>query len=345
MNVYIDRVPVTLRLYSISEQYFINLFEFALILSDFNKHFSPEWVDTHNIIHVLSESSYTVEELTFSRSNPDITSAIVIDVTLFLDGREVFVNAYLIEDDVFFEFDTIAEALGLVVDNDSENTVKIFTNQALAGESARIRNLDPSLPMIALTFDDGPSTMTIEILDILEQHNVVATFYVLGSLVERHSDIVLRAFNMGCEIANHTWSHISADNASADSLRSQLLRTRNEIESIIGVPSASFRPPFGRITTILQDVTGELGYPIILWSIDPSDYLDISPEHIYDHIMERVQDRDIILLHDIYDRSLDATRRLVPSLIEQGFQFVTVSELLYFSNITPNPGGTYRHGR
>jgi len=199
--------------------------------------------------------------------------------------------------------------------------------------------------MIALTFDDGPSKITIEILDILEEHNIVATFYVLGSLVARHSDTIIRAHNMGNEIANHTWSHISADNASADSLRSQLQRTRNEIESVIDIPSTNFRPPFGRINTNLQNITGELGYPIILWSIDPSDYLPISPTQIYDYIMERVQDRDIILLHDLYNRTLEATRHLVPSLIEQGFQFVTVSELLRFSDITPIPGETYRHGR
>jgi len=82
-----------------------------------------------------------------------------------------------------------------------------------------------------------------------------------------------------------------------------------------------------------------------MWSIDPSDYLEISPEHIYDYIMERVQDGDIILLHDLYERTLDATRLLVPSLIEQGFQFVTVSELLRFSGITPIPGEIYRRGR
>jgi peptidoglycan/xylan/chitin deacetylase (PgdA/CDA1 family) len=150
---------------------------------------------------------------------------------------------------------------------------------------------------------------------------------------------------MGCEIANHTWSHMSAEGASADSLRSQLQRTRNEIESVTGIPSTNFRPPFGSITGTLQSVTGELGYPIILWSIDPSDYLPISPTRIYDHIMGRVQDKDIILLHDIHNRTLEATKRLVPSLIEQGFQFVTVSELLHFSGITPNPGGIYRHGR
>jgi peptidoglycan/xylan/chitin deacetylase (PgdA/CDA1 family) len=322
------------------------LFEFALILSDFDKHFFPEWVDTNNIISVLSESSHTVEELTFSHHNPGITPATALDITLFLDGNEVFVQAYLIEDDVFFEFDIIAEALGLIVDNDFEGgVVEIFTDQILADRAARIKSLDPALPMIALTFDDGPGTTTIEILNILEAHNVVATFYVLGSLAERNDDIISRAFDMGCEIANHTWSHLSAEGASTESLQSQLQRTRDQIESITGIPSANFRPPFGSISPNLQNVTAALGYPIILWSIDPSDYLPIDPGQIYGHIMHLVQDRDIILLHDIHERTVTATRRLVPSLIAQGFQFVTVSELMHFSNITPTPGEIYRHAR
>jgi len=345
IGIFINKIPVTLCLYKINGQYFLNLFEFALVLSDFNKHFFPEWIDRNNIIHVLSESSYTVEELAFSHRNPDNTSATSIDITVFLDGSEVSIPVFLIEDDVFFELETIIGVLDLLINNNLEGGVEIFTNQTSADRAVRSESIDPSLPMIALTFDDGPGDITIEILDILEQHNVVATFYVLGSLVARHSDTVLRAFNLGCEIANHTWSHMSANDASTDSIRSQLQRTGNEIESIIGTPSTTFRPPFGHINTNLQDVTGELGYPIILWSIDPSDYLPISPEHIYDHIMERVQDRDIILLHDIYDRTLEATRHLIPSLIAQGFQFVTVSELLHFSGITPNPGDTYRHGR
>jgi peptidoglycan/xylan/chitin deacetylase (PgdA/CDA1 family) len=346
MSVSVDEVPITLCLYDIDGLYFLNLFEFALILSDFGMHFFPEWVYINNILHVSSESSYVVEDLTFSHRNPDIISAKAIDVTVFLDGSEVFISAYLIENDVIFELNAIAEVLDLIIDNDFEGgVIKIFTNQTLADRAARIKNIDPSRPMIALTFDDGPSATTIDILDILEESNVVATFYVLGSLLARHNDTVLRAHNMGCEIANHTWSHISADKASADSIRSQLQRTGTEVESIIGVPTATFRPPFGSITKDLQNVTGELGYPIILWSIDPSDYLPISSERIYNHIMERVQDRDIILLHDLYDRTLEATRRLVPSLIEQGFQFVTVSELFHFSGITPNPGDTYRHGR
>ena len=206
--------------------------------------------------------------------------------------------------------------------------------------------IDPSLPMIALTFDDGPGGLTDKVLDLLELHGVVATFYVIGNQVERNRETVLRAFNLGCEIANHTWSHSSLDQISADGIRSQLMNTNTAIESITGSPPLHMRPPFGRINSEVKNVTRELGLPIILWSIDPSDYLQgRTSEAIYELIMEDVKDKDIILLHDIHERTIRATEWLIPSLIERGFQFVTVSELMHFSDITLDPGDSYRHAR
>jgi len=212
-------------------------------------------------------------------------------------------------------------------------------------EVAERKSIDPSLPMVALTFDDGPADTTEQILDILEEHNVVATFYVIGAQAARRSDTIIRAFDMGSEIANHTWSHEALDSIPADSIRSQLLNTCNKIESIIGIRPSSMRPPFGRVGPDLHDVTRELGLPIVTWTIDPSDYLNRQPEVIYSHVIDRVQDGDIILLHDIHERTVEATKLIVPSLIEMGFQLVTVSELMYHSDITPRPGSIYTRGR
>ena len=199
--------------------------------------------------------------------------------------------------------------------------------------------------MVALTFDDGPDDLTSQLLDILQEHYAVATFYVQGRRVEGYSDTVFRAFEMGCEIANHSWSHPSLDRISSDNIRTQLQDTSDVIESITGVAPSSMRPTYGRINSRLESVTEELGLPMVLWSIDPSDYLKRTPETIYNLIMDAVQDRDIILLHDIHERSIEAAAMLIPSLIESGFQMVTVSELLEFSGITPEPGVAYRHGR
>jgi len=212
---------------------------------------------------------------------------------------------------------------------------------------AELRKLqiDPTLPMVAITFDDGPAASTSLILDILEEYDAAATFFVIGQQIERHSEVILRAHNMGSEIANHSWSHRGFNNISVDEIWAQLSDTNAAVEAVTGVAPTSMRAPFGRVTSNVRDVSAKLGLPIVHWSVDPSDYRDRYPEEIYYDIVRVVQDRDIILLHDIHRRSADATRLLVPSLLEMGFQLVTVSELMYFSDITPVPGNVYRHAR
>jgi len=210
-------------------------------------------------------------------------------------------------------------------------------------ETGRI--IDPSLPMVALTFDDGPHELTTKILDILEQHDAVATFYVIGRQVDKHSETVQRAYDMGCEIANHTWSHSSLERSSAVNIRSQLNDTNVAVEKVIGVAPTSMRPPFGRSNSTVHNVAGELGLAVVFWTIDPSDYLNRSVDRLYSFIMDQVSDRDIILLHDVYDRSIETAERLIPDLIDMGFQLVTVSELMYYSDIPFEPGKVYNHGR
>jgi len=269
----------------------------------------------------------------------------------------LFVNAfqYFIMASPDMDIDIDIDEVALIFYPLSTVTLEQYTEEIFESEpkpepeltiaEQRLLEIDPDLPMVALTFDDGPVGRTSQILDILEQYNVVATFYVIGEQIERHRDIVLRAHNMGSEIANHTWSHRSLDRISDEDIFAQLYYTNVAIEAVIGVPSASMRAPFGRVNDNIRNISGELGLPIVLWSIDPSDYLNRSPSRIYNDIMSEVQDRDIILLHDVHQRSVYATRYLVPSLINSGFQLVTVSELMYFSNITPEPGNIYRHGR
>ena len=199
--------------------------------------------------------------------------------------------------------------------------------------------------MVAMTFDDGPGDLTEQLLDLLEQYGVVATFYVLGRQVESRSDTIIRAHQLGCEIGNHSWSHPRLDRLSSDSIRKQLQDTSDAIESVIGVRPSNMRPTYGRINSTVEDVAGELGLPLVFWSIDPSDYLPRDIDVIFFHIMDNVQDRDIIIQHDVHERSIEATVYLIPSLLNRGYQLVTVTELMYFTGTIPEPGESYRHGR
>jgi len=342
----IDGMPILFHAYETNEHVLLDLFEVASVLSGTEKQFLPEWIEDDDIPHLTICSNSSVSEMDLTRVNPGMHIAMPVEVDAFLDGDPLIVPAYNIADSMYFCIDEIAAVLDLIVYHEpAENKVDIFTSQMLASVIKRETSVNPLLPMVALTFDDGPGDYTGQVLDILEQYNVVATFYVIGKQVERHSETVLRAFDMGCEIANHTWSHWSLDNVSGESIRKQLGDTNAVIESVTGVIPSSMRPPFGNSSSNVRAISGELDLAVVFWSIDPSDYLSKSPDRIYDYIIERVRDRDIILLHDVYERSVEATRRLVPYLINNGFQLVTVSELMYYSDISFNPGSSYSHGR
>jgi len=353
-NVFtLNGAKLNLHAYEIEDQVFIDIFEFSAILSaaevsTASMHFNPRWNENRDTLYIESESLYIPEETYedhFIERN-DFQQAVPVVVTVFLDENTINIPAYNISDDIFFALYELSYAFDLIIISDPlENKTDIFTNRAIADIISRRDRIDPSKPMVALTYDDGPGKLTDSFLDVLEKHGAVATFYVIGRQVNSYSETIQRSFDMGNEIANHTWSHVSLERASAGTIRKQINDTNNAIEAVTGVAPASIRPPFGAINTHARNVIKEFDMPVIMWAIDPSDYLPRSPYNIYRYIMDRVTDRDIILLHDIHERSLEATKTLIPSLISKGYQFVTVSELMYFSEITPEPGKTYRHTR
>jgi len=342
----LNGIPASLVIYEIDEHMFLDIFELAAELSGTEKQFYPAWAESTKTLQITRDIPYLIGMLRSSTIDSDNFSVIQGDITMFLDGNEVFIYAFRTGGDILVDFIEITTALDLITDHDpEEDSISIFTSQAIADKISQKGDIDPSLPMVALTFDDGPAGLTDPLLDILEEHGAVATFYVLGMQIDRYRETLQRAFDMGCEIANHTWSHRWLDRISIDNIQTQLNDTSALIEEVVGVSPSNMRPPYGSYNEDVQNVARELGLSIILWSIDPSDYLNRTPDRIYNDIISIVQDKDIILLHDIHERSIAATRRLVPSLIEKGFQLVTVSDLMYFSGITPQPGEVYRHAR
>jgi peptidoglycan/xylan/chitin deacetylase (PgdA/CDA1 family) len=200
--------------------------------------------------------------------------------------------------------------------------------------------VDPSRPMVALTFDDGPSRYTPQILDILERYGARATFFTIGNLVNNNKDTVLRAVELGCEVAGHSWDHKDLTKLGEDQLRRQLSDTAATIEAITGIALPFFRPPYGAVNDRLKSVAGELGYALINWSVDPNDWRDRDADVVYERIMRDVRDRYIVLSHDLYGTTAQAMERVIPALLAQGYQLVTVSELLYHTH-----GGELEAGR
>ncbi|MCL1988742.1 MAG: polysaccharide deacetylase family protein [Firmicutes bacterium] len=209
---------------------------------------------------------------------------------------------------------------------------------------AGVAEIDPSRPMVALTFDDGPSMYTPQILDILERYEVNATFFVIGNLVERRIDVVRRASESGSDVFGHSWDHSDLTRLSTAAMRQQLLDTANIIERATGVYPYSFRPTYGRVNNDVLNIAQELDFSMFNWSIDTEDWKSRNADAIYQHVIDRVTNSDIILFHDLYSSTVEAIEMLVPELLARGYQLVTISELMHYSGVEVEPGRVIRHG-
>lgn len=186
------------------------------------------------------------------------------------------------------------------------------------------RQIDLNQPMVALTYDDGPSQYTSEILDILEQYGGTATFFVVGNRVPSWPGMLKRAFDMGCEIGNHTYDHKILTKTDVATIQSQINGTNAAVQSITGVSPAVMRPPGGGYN---GTVSAAVGMPIILWSIDTLDWKTRNPLLTQASVLNHVQNGDIILMHDLYSQTAAASGVIIPELRNRGYQLVTVSEL------------------
>jgi len=208
----------------------------------------------------------------------------------------------------------------------------------------------PTGPFVALTFDDGPSPHTERLLDALAARNVPATFYVLGSQVNRHPHIAARIAAEGHELGNHTQNHRDLSRQSVATIRNELTLAQNTIFNTTGQRPATLRPPYGALNRTVRTIAGEMGYPIILWSIDTRDWERRNVQAILSHMFDRngrptVRCGDIILMHDVYPTTIDAAIITVDRLLAAGYTFVTVSELFELRRIEPVPGQVYHHAR
>ena len=218
------------------------------------------------------------------------------------------------------------------------------TNKSLFCKKVRgcTYHIDPSKPMVALTFDDGPSQYTSGILDTLEKYESRATFFEVGNRINQYPDTVLRISGMGCEIGNHSYDHALLGNASASKIHSEISRTDARIKAITGEKTQLLRPPYGSIGSSLRKNAGK---PMILWSIDTLDWKSRNADTVYRAVINQVKDGDIILMHDIYSSTRTAVTRIVPELKKRGYQLVTVSELAQYRNVKLTAGGRYSQMR
>ena len=213
----------------------------------------------------------------------------------------------------------------------------IKSNKSAASNSVLSTLVDPDGKFVALTYDDGPSSViTPRILDILEKHSAKATFFVLGSRINEHHKPLQRAVKLGCEIGNHTYGHINLP--SAERIIYEISTTNNLVKEYTGFVPVLARAPGGSTSDYSRKA---VNMPFIYWSIDTRDWETMNAESIIAHVKNETRDGSIILMHDVYEATAEATEVIVPWLIKEGYQLVTVSEMMQYKGIKMQKGVTY----
>ncbi len=200
---------------------------------------------------------------------------------------------------------------------------------------------DPEKPMVALTFDDGPHAVyTDQLLDILEENGAVATFFEVGRNLSNDPDAVRRAAAMGCEIGSHSYRHADLGKMGAEDIAADLQRADEQFTAVLGYAPTLLRPPYGSMNSAVKYTTGR---SVVTWSIDTEDWRSRNVEKILASVQGAGDlNGHVILMHSSYDTSVEAARQLVPWLLAEGYQLVTVTELItlhYGDPVVPN--GTY----
>ncbi len=227
-----------------------------------------------------------------------------------------------------------------------------------AAVSARMATMaiDPEQKMVAFTFDDGPRTgITNQILDIAEEYGVRVTFFIKGDNIASHEEELMRMLSLGCEIGNHTWMHTNVEELSASEMRDEIGKVNDAIRDRFGYPICLFRPPYIKYGDKGSDTRNTLVSLMEEWNMaiinhtrsTHDTYDSYNAERIYqrgvletDELGKRL-DGSIILCHDKQQKTVDAFKKIVPELLSRGYQFVTVSELLHYSDDGFHAGWIY----
>ena len=190
----------------------------------------------------------------------------------------------------------------------------------------------PRTKYAALTFDDGPHPVyTRQILQILYDYGVPATFFVVGENAERYPELLRAEYDSGHDIGNHTYSHPRITERNAANVEDEIKRADDIIYGVIGIKPSLFRPPEGRHGKTLDELIKKMGKTEILWTVDTRDWAHTDADKIIENIKNNIKDGSVILFHDYItppSPTPAVLEEIIPYLLSNGYKLVTVSELL-----------------
>lgn len=193
--------------------------------------------------------------------------------------------------------------------------------------------------LIAITFDDGPSTATTpRLLDILREKGVKATFFVVGTRLGNGADILRREVSEGHEVGSHTVSHANLVKLNVAGIQEQVNGMDNLFLNILGTKPQIMRPPYGSVNQMVRSTVPQ---PMILWTIDPEDWKYRNAATVRANSVKAAFDGAILLLHDIHSTTVDAVPGIIDDLKAQGYEFLTISELAVERGVVLQKGVAY----
>jgi len=194
---------------------------------------------------------------------------------------------------------------------------------------------------IALTFDDGPGEYTGRLLDLLTRYGAKATFLVVGESIDGREALLRRMAGEGHEIGNHTLTHRPLTYMTEEEVISEITSTAEKIKNAVGFSPAFVRAPYGDVNEKVQDIGASLGVSFAGWSLDTRDWESKCADSVYTEITSNVSAGDIILCHETHLSTIDAVEKVLPYLLDEGFELITLSCLLTDGNNTLEKGKIY----
>ena len=203
-----------------------------------------------------------------------------------------------------------------------------------------IYKVDTDDKKIALTFDVAWGTQNIdEIMDILKEHNIKATFFLVGSWVDDNKELVKKINDVGHELGNHSNTHPNMTQISDEDVTNEIETTSEKISNITGKKIKLYRPPFGEIDDKSMEICEALDYKVIKWDVDSLDWKDIGPTHVIERVVKNTQPGSIILFHANVSNVKNYLETIINEFEKDGYEMVKVSELIYKDNYTINSSG------
>ena len=285
---------------------------------------SEKFLTMEDIVNDLDVLDYDIKKELLSKyqdADMDYLSNVSYDFfTMDDENLTIYFNPTQLKDtnDELVYLDIPLDSLNLLIDVDREENTNTYLN-------FKKNTINEEDKVVALTFDDGPSKYTKDILDILKKYDACGTFFLIGNKVSFYGEVLREMLSEGNEIGNHSYDHKYLTRLSEEEVKDEINKTQYEIKRVTGYTPTLFRPTYGGYNNTLKSY---IDLTFVLWDADSRDWSVKSTEGIMYNVFKDVKSGSIILFHDNHEYSVNALPSVIKELKKQGYKFVTVSELL-----------------